>query len=324
MPAPDAAPDPPYAKPAPRTVTVLMVDLRGYSTLAATRPSRDLIAILTPFFERMTASIQAHGGFVDKFLGDGVMALFGAPEAAPDHLERALACAVTMQESMGAMNAANAASRLPQIHAGIGINTGEAMVGTFGPPAHREYTAIGDQVNLAARIEAFSLRGQILLSEASFRVAEAAVEIGAVRRLLVKGRRQPVTLYELAALRSPVRREVPRVESRSSPRVAVDLPLHYYPVLDQRVVAGAQRGQILNLGYDGMLTQLPASSPLPAEIRFTVTPELATDQRSELHARSLHRQRAGDGYRAAFAFTTVNTPGHEAIRSYVDSLLWGL
>ncbi len=315
-------PLPPATVPATREVSVLIVDLRDFSTFAADRPAEELLAVLTPFLTRMTEVVHAHGGFVDKFLGDGLLALFGAPQAAEDHLARAIACAVDMQVAMVALNAAQTASRLPAIHAGIGINSGEAVVGSFGPPAHREYTAIGDTVNFAARVEAFSLRGQVLLSEHSFRAAGDLVEPGHVRELRVKGRERPVRLFEVAAITRPTRRAVPRIESRRSPRVAVDLPLHYYPVLDARVVAEAQQGHILNLGYDGMLTRLPVADPLPGEICFTVTPDLASNEHSELVARRLHQRSAGAAGNAAFAFINTGTPGHEAVCRYVDRMLW--
>ena len=316
------APLPPTTVPDAREVSILIVDLRDFSTLAATRSAEELLAVLTPFLTRMTEVVHNHGGFVDKFLGDGLLALFGAPQAAGDHLARAIACAVDMQVAMVALNAAQVAARLPAIHAGIGINSGEAVVGSFGPPAHREYTAIGDTVNFAARVEAFSLRGQVLLSEHSFHAAGDLVEAGRMRELRVKGRDRPVRLFEVAAITRPTRREVPRIEARSSPRVAVDLPLHFYPVLDRRVLSEPQRGQILNLGYDGMLTRLPATVPLPAEISFTVSPDLATNEHSEILARRLHHRPAGTACNAAFAFTNTGSRGHEAVCRYVDRMLW--
>lgn len=316
-------PSPPVAEPASRLITVLIVDLRGFSVLADTCEPAILLAILKPFFERMTELVHQHGGFVDKFLGDGVMALFGAPEPQEDHLPRALACAARMQQAMLDLNAGNIANGIPEIHAGIGINTGEVMVGSFGPQQHSEYTAIGDEVNFAARVESFSLRGQVLLSEKSFRAARGCIETGAIRQLRVKGRSGPVNLYEMTALTSPRRIIVPQVEMRASPRVPVQLPLRFYRVHDKQVIDEPYRGSIMNLGYDGMLARLPLDLPSLSEISFTVNPDLASDGASDLYARSLHSLRDDDGYQTAFAFTSAGTPGHEAVRSYVDRLLWG-
>lgn len=316
-------PSPPVAEPESRLITVLIIDLRGFSVLAGSCEPAVLLAVLKPFFERMTELVHQHGGFVDKFLGDGVMALFGAPESREDHLPRALACAARMQQAMLHLNAGNIANGIPEIHAGIGINTGEVMVGSFGPQQYREYTAIGDEVNFAARVESFSLRGQVLLSERSYRAARGCIETGAIRQLRVKGRSGPVNLYEMTAVTAPVRTIVPQVEMRASPRVAVQLPLRFYRVHDKQVIDEPYRGSIMNLGYHGMLARLPLDLPSLSEISFTVNPDLVSDGASDLYARALHSRRDDDAYQTAFAFTSGGTPGHEAVRSYVDRLLWG-
>ena len=316
-------PAPPLATPESRQLTVLIVDLRCFSVLAERCEPAVLLSLLQPFFSSMTQLVHQHGGFVDKFTGDGVMALFGAPERSEDHLQKAISCAARMQQAMLQLNAGNVARGLPEIHAGIGINTGEVMVGSFGASEHSEYTAIGDEVNFAARIESFSLRGQILLSENSYRAARESVEIGAIRHLRVKGRHGPVNLYEMTAVTQPQRVIVPRVEMRASPRVPVQLPLHFYRVRNTQVSSESYRGSITNLGYDGMLARLPLDLPSLSEISFTVTPDFTATESNDIYARALHSQRDADGYQTAFAFTSSGTPGHEAVRSYVDRLLWG-
>ncbi|MEQ9465565.1 MAG: adenylate/guanylate cyclase domain-containing protein [Haliea sp.] len=316
-------PVPPFLPPSPRQVTVLIVDLRGFSSLAEICSSADLIDLLKPFFEQMTMLIHAHGGFVDKFLGDGVMALFGAPTPCDSHLQQALQCAARMQQAMAGINTENARRGLPEIHAGIGINTGEVMVGSFGPEDHREYTAIGDEVNFAARIESFSLRGQVLLSENSYLAARDSIEVGAMRRLQVKGRRGPVNLYEMLAVSEPERIEVPRVELRNSPRVEVELPLQFHRVDGNEVLQETHAGSIRNLGYDGMLAQLELELPTLSEINFRVNSDFATDVSGEVYARALYTRPIANRFEISFAFTTSGTAGHEAVRRYVDQLLWG-
>lgn len=316
-------PSPPATAPELRHITLLIVDLRGFSVLADSCEPATLVAVLKPFFQRMTELVHEHGGFVDKFLGDGVMALFGAPTLREDHLPRALTCAARMQQAMLDLNAENRRLGIPEIHAGIGINSGKVMVGSFGPRQHSEYTAIGDEVNFAARVESFSLRGQVLLSESSYRAAQRYIETGAMRQLRVKGRQGPITLYEMTAVTAPERTPVPKVEMRTSPRVPVQLPLRFYRVHDKQIIDEPYRGNIMNLGYDGMLARLPLSLPSLSEISFTVNPDLVSDGASDLFARALHSRRDDDGFQTAFAFTSAGTPGHEAVRSYVDRVLWG-
>lgn len=314
----------PYGQP-PRlqTVTVLIADLRGFSALAASSDPETLVALVQPFFTRMTGVIHDHGGFVDKFLGDGIMALFGAPSPLDDHLHSALSCAAQMQRAMVELNDFNAARQLPTLFAGIGINSGEAMGGSFGGEDYREYTVIGDPVNLAARIEKFALRGEVLLSERCARAAADGIEIADTRLLRVRGQSGPVTLHSLAAVTHPQRIEVPRPEMRSSPRVRVDLPLRFHSVEEQRVLPQEYAGSILNLGYGGMLARLPLQLAEMGEITFGLTLDPTAARTEDVYARALHQHRSGDAYDTALAFTSLGRQGSETVRRYVDQMLWG-
>lgn len=312
--------------PQAQTVTVLMADLRGFTDLAASCEPDTLVAVLQPFFARMTEVIHEHGGFVDKFLGDGVMALFGAPTPRDDHLLNALCCAVRMQQAMLELNECHVARGFPSLYAGIGINSGVVMAGSFGSADYREYTVIGDVVNLAARVESFALRGEVLLSEHCTTDAGDDIEIASERQLRVKGRSGLIKLYELGSVTKPQRLEVPQVEMRASPRVPVDLPLLYCTVQDKQVLPPARTGSILNLGYDGMLAQLPEPLPAPelGEITFALTPEPTATDHVDIYARALHQRPGAQGFQTSFAFTSVGTRGREAVRRYVDRTLWGV
>lgn len=309
--------------PREREVTVLMADLRGFTSLAASTDPKSLVGLLEPFFERMAATVHEHGGFVDKFLGDGLMAIFGAPTFCDDHALRALRCAASMQSVMKTLNAENYAQKLPALYAGIGLNSGEVMCGTFGSNHYREYTVIGDAVNIAARMEKFSLRGEVLLSDACYRAAADAVEVEDTREIRVRGQRHAVRLHSLRAVTQPQRVEVPHVELRTSPRVQVDLPLLYQTVENQRVLPQRHEGHILNLGYGGMLARIPRPLPELSEITFGIAPTPTLVEHEDVYARALHQHPTEGGYQTAFAFTSVGQHGHEAVRRCVDQMLWG-
>jgi adenylate cyclase len=147
--------------------TIVLADIRGFTALTESLPARTVIGLLNRYFSVMGGVIKRHGGVIDKFMGDAVMALFGAPERRPDDLLRALACAVEMQQAMVEFNRQSQARGQPRLYVGIAVNTGEMMAGSFGSREYSEYTVIGDTVNVVARMEPFSLRGQVLLSESS-------------------------------------------------------------------------------------------------------------------------------------------------------------
>jgi adenylate cyclase len=181
-----------------QTVTVLFADIRGFTRLSEQAPPERVVQILNHHFTAMTDIIFAHGGTLDKYMGDGLMALFGAPTSTPDDACNAVAAATAMQRQMGVINEQLRLERLVEISIGIGIHTGEATVGYIGSERRSEYTAIGDTVNLAARLEQNALPGQILLSEAAAAAAAGAnCKLNPRPPLKVKNRQQPVPLFEV-------------------------------------------------------------------------------------------------------------------------------
>src|SRR4029077_16285351 len=152
-------------------VTVLFSDIRGFSTLAERLPAREIAAILGRHRSPMAEVVADHKGTIDKFAGDGVMAVFGAPDPIPDHAERALRCAAAMQARQRDLNRQRAADGLPRLDMGSGVNTGTVVAGTVGGGGRFEYTVVGDAVNLAQRLQAEAGAGEILATSAAVSVA---------------------------------------------------------------------------------------------------------------------------------------------------------
>ncbi|WP_217994951.1 adenylate/guanylate cyclase domain-containing protein [Methylogaea oryzae] len=134
-------------------VTILLADLRGFTAIAAGHPAETVIRMLNPCLIKMSEIIYRHQGSIDKFMGDSIMVLFGAPVSRADDVQRAIVCAVEMQQAMSALNLVHRDEGLPELYMGIGINTGDVLAGTLGSEHYSEYTVIGDEVNLASRIE---------------------------------------------------------------------------------------------------------------------------------------------------------------------------
>lgn len=181
-----------------QTLTVLFADIRGFTRLSEHAPPERVVQLLNNYFTAMSDVIFAHGGTLDKYIGDGLMALFGAPTATPNDPCNAVGAAVAMQRQMEVINKNLRAEGLTEIAIGIGLHTGEATVGYIGSERRSEYTAIGDTVNLAARLEQNAHAGQILVSDAT---ARAAVGGNCAFRprdpLTVKNRVQPVPIFEV-------------------------------------------------------------------------------------------------------------------------------
>ncbi|HEX8844786.1 MAG TPA: adenylate/guanylate cyclase domain-containing protein [Pyrinomonadaceae bacterium] len=180
-----------------QTITVLFADIRGFTRLSEHAKPEMVVQILNKYFSAMTDIIFAHGGTLDKYLGDGLMALFGAPTATPQDATNALNAAVAMQRRVIGINEELRAEGFSEIGIGIGLHTGEATVGYIGSERRSEYTAIGDTVNTAARLESNSKGGQIFMSDATARAAVSRYPLKEREPIFVKNRAQPVPLFEV-------------------------------------------------------------------------------------------------------------------------------
>jgi adenylate cyclase len=180
-----------------RTVTVLFADLRGFTAMSETLPSDCVVSLLNEFHSRMVAAVSACEGTFDKYLGDGLMAYFGAPAPAADHAVRAILCALSMQNSLGEMNTARAARGEPPLRMGVGLHSGPVVLGDIGAPGRREYTPVGDTVNVAARIEELTRNHgfAVLVSDETRRLAGEAFPFQPVSPLAVRGKRECIRCW---------------------------------------------------------------------------------------------------------------------------------
>lgn len=178
--------------------TILFSDIRGFTALSETMPPEKVVALLNEYHGRMVESVFRHGGTLDKFIGDGLMAYFGAPVADPEHPRNAVACALDMLAELKALNEVRLGRGEAVLRVGVGVHTGPVVVGDIGSPRRRlEYTAIGDAVNLASRIEGLTKeRGEpILVSEAARERAGDAFAWVEVEPAEVKGKSAPVRTF---------------------------------------------------------------------------------------------------------------------------------
>ena len=180
-----------------QTVTILFADIRGFTAFAEREKPEKVVGLLNRYFSRMSEIIFAHGGTLDKYIGDGLMAIFGAPTASPEDAKNALKAAVAMQIQMITLNKELESEGYQRINIGIGLHTGEAVIGYIGSDRRSEYTAIGDTVNLASRLESNAAGGQILVSEATARAGGDVFSYLPQEPLTVKNRQQAVSLFEV-------------------------------------------------------------------------------------------------------------------------------
>jgi class 3 adenylate cyclase len=180
------------------TVTVLMSDIRSYSAIAEHADPTQLAGQLNTHRAAMNRAILAEGGTVMQFVGDAVMAVFGAPFPQPDHADRAVAAASAMHALQSEVNARWAEDDLPAFGLGLGLSTGEAAAALLGSAERLEYTLVGDTVNLSQRLQQLADRGETVLSEGTVKALSGAVDTVLLGSRQVKGRESPVVAYKIA------------------------------------------------------------------------------------------------------------------------------
>jgi adenylate cyclase len=180
-----------------QTITILFADIRGFTRISEHAPPEKIVSLLNRYFSAMTDIIFAHGGTLDKYLGDGLMALFGAPTATPDDASNALNAAVAMQRRLLGINRELRDEGFQEIGVGMGLHTGEVVVGYIGSERRSEYTAIGDTVNTSSRLESNARGGEILISDATAKAAHSRYKLKPREAIMVKNRQQPVNLWEV-------------------------------------------------------------------------------------------------------------------------------
>jgi len=198
-------------------LTICFADIAGFTTMAESLAPDELVRHLARYLDEVTHVIRDSGGTIDKFIGDAVMAFWGAPQPAPDHAARACAAAIRIQRALASMRASAGSSWLAGLHARVGLASGEVLVGNVGTPSRFNYTVMGDPVNLASRLESLNkMYGTpILVSESTFTAARARIVARPVDLVQVKGKHLGVTVYEPLCLAEDDNPEARQIASLS-------------------------------------------------------------------------------------------------------------
>lgn len=254
-----------------RVVTILMSDLRGFTSTCERLDAEAVVRLLNNYLGAMADVITFHRGTIDEFIGDAVLAIFGAPFSAPDDAERAVACAVAMQRAILEVNRRALEQGLPAVEMGIAVHTGEVVVGNIGSMTRAKYGIVGSHVNLTARIESLTVGGQVLISESARLAAGPSVELGNRIEVNAKGFKDPIQAWTLVGIGGE------RVPGEDEALVPLVSPIRVR-------IARVSGKQVEDSDFEGAVVSLAAKR---AEI--VVSEEIAD------HANLRVRVSAGDG-----------------------------
>ncbi len=183
-----------------QTVTILMADIRSFTTISEQLAPQSVVELLNNYLGAMADIIMAHRGTVDEFIGDAILAVFGAPVSNPEDAENAIRCALAMQAEMASVNRRNVELGLPEVTMGIGINTGEVVAGNIGSKKRAKYGVVGHAVNVTSRIEDQTLAGEVLVSQSTLDAAGIGVATGRALELQPKGISETVSITAVLSL----------------------------------------------------------------------------------------------------------------------------
>lgn len=276
-----------------RNLTILMSDLRGFSTLCEGLGPEHVVQLLNVYLGAMADVIGEYRGSVNEFIGDAILAVFGAPVPQEDHAMRAVACALAMQRAMAGVNAELSARGLPALEMGIGVHTGEVVVGNIGSQKRAKYGVVGRHVNLTSRIESYTIGGQVLISHSTARALGDSLIARDCFEVRPKGVREPITIYDVRGVTGAF--EVAIDESTSRRRTLREPEPVVFTVLEGKDTSGEEAPALL----------LSLDERNNAELRTSATLAVRSDLKLVLGACP-----GVDSYAKVLAVS----PGHARIR----------
>jgi len=268
-----------------RKVTIMMSDLRGFTSIGERLAPEDVLAIINIYLKSMTDIILKYEGTIDEFIGDAILVIFGAPVFKEDDAKRAVACAIEMQQSMTAVNQNNLEYGYPEVSMGIGINTGEVVVGNIGSEKRSKYGVIGSHVNLTSRIESYTVGGQILVSESTLDDCDGLLRVDDQFQVMPKGVKQPITIFEIGGIEGAYNASLP--EKKKVELLPLKKPVCIAFTILEGKHAGVEKhkGDIVQVSDLEMIIQSDVKAERLSNIKITLTDENQQEITTELYGK---------------------------------------
>jgi len=295
-------------------VTIMMTDIRGFTKLSQQLEPEDVVRMLNNYLGTMSSIIIRHGGTIDEFIGDAILAIWGAPLVREDDAERAVACALEMQLAMEEVNQRNVEMGLPVIHMGIGLNTGNVVVGNIGSEVRSKYGVVGHHVNLTARIESFTVGGQIMASEFTVNAVGEKLYFGQCLEVDAKGLSHTINIYEVVGLGEPWNVVLPSAAEEFH-HLPSALEVHFQELSDKAIDGDLVGAEIYAVSEGAIKLRTSRSVELMTNLRVIVRRDHGPEE-GELYAKVTRvYDEAGDWREYRVTITQIPDPLREFMLS---------
>ncbi len=288
-----------------REISMMMSDIRGFTALTANMKPEDIITLLNRYLGEMVDILLDFRGIIDEIIGDGILSFFGAPEPLEDHPQRAVACALTMQQVMAEINTRNLADGLPTLEMGIAVNTGNVVVGNIGSDKRIKYGAVGPDVNFTGRMESFSVGGQVLISQSTFERLSDILDVKNVLQVEMKGFEHMVKLYDVIGIRGEYSIELKDREEifRS---LTMPIIITYFELSRKTVSSRGTLGTLREVSKREAKTVCSEPIALWENIKIILHDEKGENSKAAIYAKVISVEKIHDVYHVRVHFTSVS------------------
>ncbi len=297
-----------------RSVTIMMSDLRGFTALAERLEPEQVVQILNNYFEIMVEVLLKYNGTINEIIGDALLVIFGAPQQMADRAERAVACAIEMQNAMARVNRQNREQGLPEIEMGIGLNEDQVIVGNIGSSKRSKYGVVGSGVNMTSRIESYSVGGQVLISASVRKQLGNRLRIDEQREVIPKGSETSIKIYEVGGIGLPFNLTLLKEDSVSI-KLNRRVPVNYVAVDGKNVGNKQQQGFIDTLFDKGAEIEMAGALDLLTNVKLNLC-----DVSEELSSRDFYGKVIASADRHAFSYQVRFTSFSPETAAYFQAL----
>lgn len=285
-----------------RTVTILMSDLRGFTALAERLEAGEVVSLLNHYLSAMVEVIQQHGGTIDEIIGDAILVLFGAPVATENDAARAVLCALGMQKAMGEVNRQNRLKGWPEIEMGVAVHTGEVVVGNIGSTKRSKYGVVGRTINTTARIESFTVGGQVIVSPTLIQAAGRGLVLGEEVEVHAKGMKEALQCRQL--LGHEAHPDLALEEQAACASLAQPVPVRFVRMTGKHFDEAMAPALLVAVSERRAVLQVHGAIPVYSDLLLQLDSESCETEASEFYAKVI-RVAEGAGINYLIQFTSL-------------------